>query len=876
MKKKENLNKLSFLLLLILLIGLIPSFSPLIIGNLAVGSIEKNNLKISDSWELSPILIDGDETGVGAHNWTWAVNQDWCSGLGTFSSPYIIENITINCNYGYYGIQIRDSNVYFRIQNCTIFNHVYDSDRGAIYLYDISKGKIHNNTIHSGGQGIASFLIRNVTITENIIVNTIGTVNAIDTSGYDHISIIGNTLEGGIYLNGDNNTVVGNTIWNAGEGIESYSGDYLNITGNTIYNCTYGIHLKWYNGHNVEGNFIYENEYGIYLDDVSNSTFTSNELNDNKYAGIYFKNQWCKDNHFTNNMLIGNGVEIYTGITYNEMISYEPIDSSNTLNSRPIYFYVNETGFGASMFTNAGQILLINCNDSLISNANTSYSTHGISLYYCNNITMTGCDISNNKKDGLNILYGGYNKLLYCTVNNNGLGTGGIGIAIDESAYTYLYNNTITNNVQEGIQLSQSNHSSIINNIVKNNGIYSGEGIALSYTGYCEVIGNIINENNNNIGIMVDGSYCNITNNVANGNLYGFSIEGIYNNISGNTANYNTDDGFGIHRDHNELTNNVANVNGYDGFYFQQSNFHSIINNSASNNGWSGFHFSDSNNITILDNTAMFHVWQGIEIENSENYTIINNDLLNNEDGIELTNCEDIRISNNEIHGYNGVLGWDLNHSIIKENNFDDNNHSAVAIIDSEDTLIMDNKMNNCGDAFYSRNSFDCIITDNEINYNEERGLWIYLCDDIEILNNNASFNEYGLWVSESTNLLVSDNAFNNNSDYGIIFWNATDSEITSNTINGNEKDAIYLYAESNFNTISDNIMIWNNRCIYVENSTGNIFSNNVCHNRPQSPPSNGHGDRPPIPGYDIFLLTIVSLTLMIYLLKKQKSKIRD
>ena len=34
-----------------------------------------------------PILIDDSLTGVGAHNWTWAKNQEWCFGSGTWEDP---------------------------------------------------------------------------------------------------------------------------------------------------------------------------------------------------------------------------------------------------------------------------------------------------------------------------------------------------------------------------------------------------------------------------------------------------------------------------------------------------------------------------------------------------------------------------------------------------------------------------------------------------------------------------------------------------------------------------------------------------------------------------------------------------------------------
>ncbi len=877
MKKIKKLNQIKVLLLLILLVALLPPFSFVILENLTSNTsnskaIDKFNVESSDWWDLGVdrIIIDGIATGVGAHNWTWAESQDWCNGLGTWTSPYIIENITIDGQGHDNGIDIRNSDVYFTLQNSTIYNCGNSSNHGAIKLVNVQKGTIYNNTLFNNYNGIYSSNGDNLTISENLIKNSSyrgihSSVASID------VLIIGNTLEGsGIRIYGDSHTVIGNTINGTGYGIYSYA-DNHNITGNTITNSSMGIQLETSEGHNIEGNHLNNNNYGIHLSYVRDSNFTSNELNDNKEHGIYFYSM-CYDNNFTDNSLTNSGVGV-ASTTFDNMILNEPIDSSNTVNSRPIYFYVNETGFGANMFINAGQILLINCNDSLISNANTSYCTYGTSLFYCYNITMTGCDISNNNRYGLYIEHGAYNKLLSSTVNYNGLDTDGGGIEIYDSPYTYLYNNTVTYSFRDGIRISQSNHSSIIDNIVNNNGIHYASGLYLYYSGYCEVIGNTANDNWE-MGIWVEGSYCNITKNVANGNEHGIHIYGEYNNITGNTANLNDEKGFSTWADYNNFTKNTANLNGEDGFYFQESDFHTLYDNYASNNNYAGFHFLWCNNVTILENTVENHVSYGIYVDRSESHTIMDNNLLNNEDGVFLQDSKYIIVSNNIMQGDTGVYGWGLYHSKIIENALDDNTQSGITVQDGGDLLISNNTMNYCYNALYLGTVIDSIILNNDINMNIERGIWIYQCDNIDILDNTASFNVYGLWVSESTNLFVTGNTFNNNSEHGIVFVSATDNEITTNTINGNTQYAIYLMQDSNDNTISHNQMIWNEDCIVEEDSAGNTIYSNICENRPSPPPTDGDGT-PPIPGYDVLLLTVISIGTLIYLLRKRKSKIK-
>jgi len=695
MKKIKKINQIQVLLLLILLVALLPTFSFVLLENLTSNTsnskaIDKFNVESSDWWDLSVdrIIIDGIATGVGAHNWTWAESQDWCNGLGTWTYPYIIENITIDGQGHDNGIDISNSDVYFTLQNCTLFNCGNSSNHGAIKLANVQKGTIFNNTLlNNNNNGIYSFKGDNLTISENIIKNN--PYGGIYSSSGDNVQIISNTIKNGsfgIEISGGNYfTIFDNIIRNNWFTGISSNAEFSNITGNTIINSSKGISLTYSGGNNVEGNHINYNEHGIWISSVTDSNFTKNEINDNNRTGIYIQ-PWCKDNNFTDNSLINNGILIDSG-TLNQMTTwYETIDSSNTVNSRPIYFYVNETGFTADKFTNAGQIILINCNDSMIKNANTSYSTNGILLYYCENITITASDISNNLREGIIIQKGAYNKLINSTVNNNGIKWDGGGIEVSNSPYTYLYNNTVTRSFRDGIRISQSNHSSIIDNTINDNGIHFASGLYLYYSGYCELIGNTANDNWE-MGIWVEGSYCNITNNVANGNEHGIHIYGEYNNITGNTANLNDEKGFSTWADYNNFTKNTANLNGEDGFYFQESDFHTLYDNYASNNYYAGFHFLWCSNVTILENTVENHNY-GIYVDSSESYTIMDNDLLNNGDGVFLEDSKYILVSNNIMQGETGVYGWGLYHSKIIENDLDDNIQSGVTVQDGGDLLI--------------------------------------------------------------------------------------------------------------------------------------------------------------------------------------------
>jgi len=880
MKKKEKLNQTSFLLLLLLFVVLIPTFSHLILGNLTANfsnskTNDRINIKSSDWWDLSAdrIFIDGDATGVGAHNWTWAESQDWCTGLGTWTSPYIIENITINCNRTDYGILIRDSNVYFRIQNCTVFNSDVDYNDAAISLLYVLNGTIYNNTL-SNGNGLYIFIGNNISISENIMKNNTGT--GIYTSSSDNIKIIGNTIKNngrGISINGGNNhTVIGNDIMhNYDRGIDS-NAEFNNITGNTIINNSRGIDLAYSEGNYVEGNNLSYHETGIWIKAVTESNFTNNEINDNTYHAIWIES-WCEDNNFTDNSMMNSGIGLSWGQPFDQLILYEPIDSSNTINSRPLYFYVNETDLTADKFTNAGQVILINCNDSIILNANASYGSRGISLFYCENVTITGCDVSNNIYDGIIFYYGAHNKILNSTVNNNGLKWDGYGIDLSNSLYSYLYNNTVKNAFRSGIRLSQSNYSSLIDNIVTNNGIHAGDGITVEYSEMCKITGNIA-EDNSGSGIRLDGIYCNITNNIADGNQYGILVTSENNNFTANSVGHNTKYGFLIEGDGNNFSENVATYNLDDGFYSSGTELNELYNNTASYNYGNGYKFLNCYNCTIVENRAMNNVdGDGIDVENGNNHTILRNFLFNNDFGISIYNSENSLISGNTIKNCSsGIYGQILTSTNFIGNKLESNFGMGLIIYDGNNVLISENVANFNDAGIGLSRSTDCIISNNTANYNIQRGFWISHTDDSEIINNIASYNgDTGIEFGTSTYITISGNTFNNNSEHGVVIVESDYIIISGNTINNNTKNGIDFFI-SNFNTISDNILMWNAECFEEDTCTGNIFTNNNCVNRPKQPTTT---DGAAIPGYNLFFLILITVTGILLLNMKHKKNIK-
>ncbi|MEE9377332.1 MAG: right-handed parallel beta-helix repeat-containing protein [Candidatus Lokiarchaeia archaeon] len=444
---------------------------------------DNENLKISIV--SGPIHIDDNDPSI---NWSVAEAAGICTGKGTYSEPYVIEDLVIDGGGSGSGILIENSIVFFRIENCTVYNSgdPHSSDAG-IRLDRASNGSIiENNCSNNIGNGISlrnmcknNTISRNVmsdngasgivlssgcnnnTIWDNLIYgsesngivvlcndNVVKENNVsdckngiyLDYSDNNEISgnIANNNTEYGIYLHDEanNNTISNNTVndnqdsgifveykchnnvisgntanYNNNWGIYLYLWCTLNtISGNTVNNNTRGIGFIQSSYNNVSGNNVnYNDDYGISLASSNNLTISGNTASYNGDYGIYL-------DFSNNNIEISGNIMDECGLVIKG--GFFIIDTSNLVNGKPLYYYVNEINLGPSNFTNAGQVILVNCKDSLISNLNVSYCSFGISLYSCNNNTISGNTANYNEK-GIDLRASDFNIISGNTANYN-------------------------------------------------------------------------------------------------------------------------------------------------------------------------------------------------------------------------------------------------------------------------------------------------------------------------------------------------------------------------------------------------------------------------------------------------------------------------
>ena len=529
--KRENNMKAKANIIIFLIIGIFFTLLPNInkyfnfqLDECDLSSHNRDEMNFKNE-DLKISALSGKIHIINNSGWVAFKDAGNCTGEGTYSEPYVIEDLVIDGGGSGSCILIENSDVYFRIENCSVYN------LRSYPLYGINLSNVNNSLIIT---------------------------NKCSSNYY------------GIFLSGCyNNTILENTVDN--------------------------------------------NRYGIYFYVGDNNTISGNIINNNNRVGIYIIN----GRYYTisGNLMNKCGLGLY-GFDLEELMTHN-IDTTNLVNGKPLYYYTNEVNLEPINYTNAGQVILVNCNDSLISNLITSYCLTGISLFYCNNNNISGNTANNNKEAGIYLLRCNNNTILGNTAN-------------------YNFN---------GIYLLYSDHNTIsVNTVIINDHI----GICLTYSDNNTILGNMVNTNKN-YGIFLHGNNNTISENTANNNFRGIYLSNSDNNtILGNMVNTNDYLGITIYDSHNNtISGNTAN-NNYGGIYLGLSDYNTISGNILNDNIDRGIYLDLSDYNTISGNTANNNKY-GIYLSYSDYNIVSGNIFLGNDECIkEVYGCKGNTFENND------------------------------------------------------------------------------------------------------------------------------------------------------------------------------------------------------------------------------------
>ena len=471
------------------------------------------------------------------------------------------------------------------VVNSSITNNtIIDNRKWGIYLLSGSKNNIFkNNSLENSGYAFTMYSNLN-----DISSHSIDKTNKLNGRFIYYftnqlgLSASNFTNSGQTILINCNNSIVSNS-----NSISLYSSNNNTISNNqNVRDNRYGIQVKDSTDNIIINNTIYSTLHGINIDNSDRNNINKNIIKDSTEFGMFFTRS--KNNTISNNSFIDCGVHIESDAivgSYEDLTS-QIFDNNNRVNGGYLYYYINQIGLTPDNFSNAGQIILINCNKSQIGNLNAS-----ISIYHSNNISITDNNIFHNFKYGIFLDASNIINITNNVITNVNWGMFIIGRGSNKVVVN-LINNSISN-VNIGIILSSSDSSKVINNSLQNMlgtswreyhyASEHGQGLILT-SSINSILANNLIKNGTSNGFNIDKSdFNNVTYNHIEKNDYGINLD--------STSNDNLIFG-------NIFTSNRINA------YNKGSN--NKWNNTIIGNYWDDYTGVDANDDGIGDTSYLF------------------------------------------------------------------------------------------------------------------------------------------------------------------------------------------------------------------------------------------------------------------------------
>ncbi|MEW6069364.1 MAG: right-handed parallel beta-helix repeat-containing protein, partial [Candidatus Thermoplasmatota archaeon] len=585
-------------------------------------------------------------------------------------------------------------------------------------------------------------------------------------SSIKNCSVYNNSMYG-IYLGKSSHALIANcSLWDNYISVGFDSSSDSSIKGSLIYESFTGISLWGSSNNSITSNRIYNNTHGAKVTASTQLIFRNNSFENNKFSfGVS-----------------GWNIQDY----------YHDIDISNTINSKPIHYIIenNNTTFNESLqigylaiisssycsventtfSSNLQGLLLANSSFSTVSNCSFQSNLEALSIWRSSALTILNSTFYNNSNVGVSVIESSELNIINSQFDVNGAGTriessrnitvadsifsnNSIGSALLESSLSNFENCSFYNNANSLLLTSSTNNlfincsshsnsenafsfmSSSKNTIASCNAINSKEGFSFKQSfnnniAWCSAY-------NNKKGFKFEqSSNNNISSCVAYSNQYGFLVEASLNNKFTNCKSYLNFNGivFKLSSSYNELLRCYVHNNSECGAQFLNSPENILFENQFENNTW---------NLGV-DGDEMLDYYQNIDSSNKINnkpvyYLIEESELLLNESSplgyLALVSCSNI---------------------IIKNLNFT-NNYQGILLADTANVIVV-----------------NCSI------YNNFHGVWLYSSAKTVIANTRISGNFYGVSTTKSIGTKVYYCDILNNTNYGIYSYNA-ESEYSIN-----------------------------------------------------------------------------------------------
>lgn len=214
----------------------------------------------------------------------------------------------------------------------------------------------------------------------------------------------------------------------------------------------------------IDNVYMNNTQYPLWISSSSNIFITNSILSYLDDWGVY-------PDQSTN--IVMKNTAIYSdeggiGISWGSMSepSYynHSIDTTNTVNGKPVYYYFNKTNLILSNLE-AGHITIALCSNITIKDSNVT-GGDGINLVFSSDINISKNNVSSTFRTGIYLINSANNNL----IKDNFISYNTDGIALSQSTENRIINNTICFNKYSGLgMVSSSENNSVLNCNVTNN-----------------------------------------------------------------------------------------------------------------------------------------------------------------------------------------------------------------------------------------------------------------------------------------------------------------------------------------------------------------------------------------------------------------------
>lgn len=587
-------------------------FAPLLVRPVAATTIVVPSPGITRIQDAINAAFDGDTIQVSPGVYFERVNvTKSVTLLGLDSGTTVIDG------FG------NGSVVHVKANNVAISGFTIRNGFRGIHLSSVSGGTVSGNVVTSNsGYGIRLFNSVGVSITGN-------------TASYNYrgislsSNVVGNTIS--------QNTLLGNVY-----GIRLFNSSANTVMMNTVFNNNRGISIGNASNYNVvrDNTVALNTDYGIRVTLSTGNALTGNRLTDNREGIDLFRS---RSNVLRQNIMSGTGYNF--GVDGDSLEDFlHDIDTSNTVNSKPIHYLIGLSGLtiNPTTFPSIGYLGLVNSNSIFVADLTLTSNIQGLLFAYSLSSSITNVRASGNFQ----------------------------GILLVGSSGNTLSDNTVSSNGHYGIFLHSSGNNLLRNNIMTGNRFNFGAW-ATTLSDLVEDIDttNVVDQkpiiywvNQQNRQVPANAGYVAVVNsdNITvkdqkltknySGVLLAYSTNSRIVNVN---ASSNQVGIFMTYSKNNNVDSNVASNNNFRGIYMHNSSYNLVSNNRVSStidvglrvhwyssrntvegntltgnsHGIAVADFSDSN--TIRSNMIKSNTVAGINITNSANNLIYNN-FLNN------------------------------------------------------------------------------------------------------------------------------------------------------------------------------------------------------------------------------------------------------